>query len=70
MLFNWQDSMCAEFLKGATVRPYSRAKLFRDCARFWFLNARMHNLPLFYLFGSFFIFFCPFCLRKTFAQKG
>ena len=26
----------AEFLKGATVRPYGRAKFVRDCARFGF----------------------------------
>ena len=32
-----------EFLKGATVRRHGRAKLFRDCARFWFLNSKMYN---------------------------
>ena len=55
----------AEFLKGATMRPYGRAKFFRDFARFGFLNAKMHNLPLFYLFGSFInIFFAHFVCAK------
>jgi hypothetical protein len=62
-----------EFLKGATVRPYGRAEFFRDCARFGFLDAKMHNLPLFYLFGvifqTFLLVFGPFDLRKTFEQK-
>ena len=34
------------------MRPYGRAKFVRDCARFGFLNEKMHNLPLFYIFGS------------------
>ena len=50
----------AEFLKAATMRPYGRAKFFRDCARFCFLNKKMHNLPLFYLFGSLFKKICCF----------
>ena len=33
----------AEFLKGVTVRLHGRAKIFRDCARFGFANANMHN---------------------------
>ena len=49
-----------EFLKAATMRPYGRAKFFRDCARFGFLNKKMHNLPLFYLFGSLFKKICCF----------
>ena len=36
----------SEFLKGATVRPYGRAIFFRDCAKFVFLNAKLHNLSL------------------------
>ena len=42
------------------MRPYGRAKFFRDCARFGFLNEKMHNLPLFYLFGSLFKKICCF----------
>ena len=45
-----------QFLKAATVQPYGQAAFFRDCARFWFLNPKILNLPLFYLFGSFKIF--------------
>ena len=44
----------AEFLKDATVRPHGHAKFFRDRARFGFLNSKMHNLPLFYLFSVIF----------------
>ena len=58
----------AEFLKDATMRPYGRAKNFRDCARFWLLNAKKHNLPLFYLFWVIFQFFCWF-LPILFAQN-
>ena len=65
--------MDAEFQKGATVRPYGRATFFRDCARFGFLNAKMDNLTLLYLFGvifqTFLLVFGPFGLRKTFEQK-
>ena len=43
----------AKFLKGATVRPHGRATFFGDRTRFGFFNTKMHNLPLFYLFGSF-----------------
>ena len=43
-----------------TTRPYGRAKIFRDCARFGFFNKKMHNLPLFYLFGSLFKKICCF----------
>ena len=60
----------SEFQK---VRPYGCPKFFRDSTRFGFLKAKMHNLPLFYLFGSLFKkklwLFGPFCLRKTFEQK-
>ena len=46
----------AEFLKGATVRPRSRANFSRDCA--WFgLKPKMHNFPPFYLFWSTLSFF-------------
>ena len=57
-----------EFLKGATVQPYGRAKFFRDCARFGFLNAKMHNRPLFNLFWVIFqknlFVFGPFVCAK------
>ena len=33
-----------EFLKDATMRPYGRAKFFRDCATFGFLNSKMHKI--------------------------
>ena len=42
------------------MRLYCRAKHFRDCARFGFLNAKMHNLPLFHLFWVSFQFLCWF----------
>ena len=32
-----------EFLKDTTMRPYGRAKFFRDCATFGFLNSKMHK---------------------------
>ena len=32
-----------EFLKDTTMRPYGRAKIFRDCATFGFLNSKMHK---------------------------
>ena len=32
------------------MRPYGGAKFFRDWVRFGFLNVKMHNFPLFYLF--------------------
>ena len=58
---------CSEFVKGAILQKLS------DCPRFGLLNAKLHNLPLFYIFGSFFYLllfvFSPFCLRKTFEQK-
>ena len=67
------STVIPELLKAATMRPHGRAKVFRDCARFGFLNAKMHNLPLFHLFlGQFSIFmlvFWPFSLRKTFERK-
>ena len=50
----------AELLIAATMRPHGRAKVFRDCARFGFLNAKMHNLPLFHLFWVSFQFLCWF----------
>ena len=50
----------SELLKAATMRPHGRAKVFRDCARFGFLNAKMHNLPLFHLFWVSFQFLCWF----------
>ena len=50
----------AELLKAATMRPHGRAKVFRDCARFGFLNAKMANLPLFHLFWVSFHFLCWF----------
>ena len=67
-------SVRAGFLKHETLRPYGRAKIFRDCARFGFLNAKMHNLPLFYLFKVIFfliflLFLGPLCLYKTFERK-
>ena len=37
------------------MRPYGWEKIFRDCARFGFFNAKMHNLSPFYLF--FWVFF-------------
>ena len=47
-----------EFLKSGTVQLYSRAKIFRDCARFGFVNTKMQNLHMFYLFWvAFFQFF-------------
>ena len=58
----------SEFLKGATVRPYGRAKFFRDCARFGFLNAKMHNLPLFYLFWVIFQKICLFLAYFVYAK--
>ena len=42
------------------MRPHGRAKVFRDCARFGFLNAKLHNLPLFHLFWVSFQFLCWF----------
>ena len=53
-------SVKTEFLKAATMRPYGRAKFVRDCAKFGFLNEKMHNLPLFYLFGTLFKKNCVF----------
>ena len=62
----------AEFLKGATVQPHGRAKFFGDRARFGFLNAKMHNLPLFYLFGSFskkIVFFWRILIAQNFQTE-
>ena len=67
------SSSVAELLKAATMQAHGRAKVFRDCTRFGFLNAKMHNLPLFHLFWVSFKFLCwlfwPFSLRKTFERK-
>ena len=57
-----------EFLKGATMRPHGRAKFFRDRARFGFLNAKMHNLPLFYLFWVIFWKICLFLAHFVCAK--
>ena len=50
-------SIFSEVLKGATVRPYGRAKKFRDCARLEFLNKKIHNDSKFYLLWVLFVFF-------------
>ena len=61
--------MChTEFLKDATMRPHGRAKFFRDRARFGFLNAKMHNLPLFYLFWVIFRKICLFLAHFVCAK--
>ena len=49
-----------ELLKAATMRLHGHAKVFRDCAIFGFLNAKMLNLPLFHLFWVSFQFLCLF----------
>ena len=58
-MINCPTMQKAEFLKGATVQPQGRTIFFKDCARFLFLNAKMHNLSRFFLpfFGPFRIFF-------------
>ena len=65
--------LCAEFLKAATVRPCGRAKMFRNCARFEFLNPQMHNSPhvrLFWVISLKHFRFCmPFYLCKTSQLK-
>ena len=48
---------CTQFIKSATVGPCGRAKFFRDCARSWFLNAKMHNFSPFFLFWVIFVLF-------------
>ena len=63
------DMVGAEFLKGEIVKPYSCANFFRDCARFGFLSAKIHNLPIVYLFFNLWLVFSLFCLRKNFEQK-
>ena len=40
-----------EFLKAATMRPYGRAKFFRDCARFEFLAKKCTIYHCFTFFG-------------------
>ena len=51
------------------MRPHGRAKVFRDCARFGFLNAKMHNLPLFHLFWVSFQFLCWFWGHLACAKR-
>ena len=54
------------------MRLYGRATFFRDCARFGLFNAKMHTLPLFYLFGVIFDFFgcfLPILLAKNFQTE-
>ena len=61
-----------EVLKSETMQPYGRAKFFRDCARFGFLNGKMHKLPLFYLFWVIFNFvvgFWPILFAQNFQQE-
>ena len=58
LAFPWSPK--SELLKAATMRPHSRAKVFRDCARLGFWNAKMHNFPLFHLFWVSFQFLCWF----------
>ena len=36
------------------MQPYGRSIFFRYCTKFGFLDATMHNLPLFYFFGGHF----------------
>ena len=50
------------------MRPHGRAKFFRDRARFGFLNAKMHNLPLFYLFWVIFRKICLFLAHFVCAK--
>ena len=57
-----------ELLKAVTMRPHGRAKVFRDCARFGFLNAKMNNLPLFHLFWVSFNFLCWFLCHLVCAK--
>ena len=57
-----------EFLKDATMRPHGRAKFFRDRARFGFLNSKMLNLPLFYLFWVIFLKICLFLAHFVCAK--
>ena len=46
-----QPSPCgSEFLKAATMQPCGCAKKFRYCARFRFLNPKIHNSSHFHLF--------------------
>ena len=47
------------------MRQYGRAKIVSDCARFGFLNAKTHNLPLFYLFWV--IIFLPILFVQKFG---
>ena len=65
MFWVWR---AAEFLKGATVQPNGSAKIFRHCARLWLLNAKMHNLPLLYLFWVIFNLFCCFLAHFVCAK--
>ena len=50
---NCLKSSARVFLK---VQPLGRGTFFRDCARFGFLNVKVHNFHLFFFFGSFLIF--------------
>ena len=62
-----------EFLKAATMRPCGRAKIFRYCARFGFLNPILHNSPHFHHFWVisliFLGFLCPFTCAKFSNKK-
>ena len=53
----------AEFLKAATVRTCGRAKMFRNCARFGFLNQKIHNSLHFHLFWVISLLFYGFYAR-------
>ena len=54
------------------MRLHGCAKFFRDSARFGFLNAKMHNLPLFYLFWVIFeknVCFWPILFAQNFQTE-
>ena len=51
------ETSTSEFLKAATVRPHGHAKVFKDCARFGFLNAKMHEFHLFWVSFQFLCWF-------------
>ena len=63
-------SVCAEFLKGATVRS---RKVFQRLRKIWVFehkNAQFTSiLPFLGHLKIFLLVFGPFCSRKTFEQK-
>ena len=66
----WYDMyIISRASKRCTLAIDGRAKFVRDYSRFGFVNAKMHNLPLFYLFlGNFSKSICWFLAHFVFAK--